>query len=383
MCLPCTLQDQRARRAAKRTPKAPPAPDEFEITEVPPPPDPLGDAYRQREAKDAKRELTKQKDALIDENKELRQRIGELVSMQQAPEILIYKKASWARSDAIACAIASDWHVEEEVNGAAVHGLNAYDLEIAKSRAEHFFKNLLALALMMGRESKITTLVLDILGDLFSGHIHEELMASTLLNPGDAARFVKGLLISGIDFLLRESSLTLQLDLIPGNHGRMTRQMWFSDPTGTSLETFMYHALAGRYEGNPRVQMRVSDHAMVYRTYYERFVVRKIHGYEVKYGGGVGGLTIPLNKAIAQWDIGVKADLTLLGHFHQLFDGGNFIANGSLIGYNTYAQAIKAKYEEPRQAFYLINARKGGCKSVTAPIWLDDAHKLAKPSDLA
>jgi hypothetical protein len=95
----------------------------------------------------------------------------------------------------------------------------------------------------------------------------------------------------------------------------------------------------------------------------------------VNYGGGVGGLTIPLNKAIAQWDRAMKADLTLVHHFHQRFDGGHFLVNGSLIGYNTYAQAIKAAFEEAQQQFFLIHARGGGQKSGVFPIWLDDKHQ--------
>src|SRR6185312_13930358 len=166
--------------------------------------------------------------------------------------------------------------------------------------------------------------------------------------------------------------------MMSGNHGRMPEKMHFSDPVGTSLESFMYHAVCDRYEGNPRVQIRVSPAAMVYERFYERFNMRLIHGYETKYNGGVGGLTIPLNKAVTQWDKGIKADLTVLGHYHQFFDGGNFLVNGSLIGYNTYAEAIKASYEEPRQAFFLVHARKGGQKSIVAPIWLDDAHKLPR-----
>jgi hypothetical protein len=117
---------------------------------------------------------------------------------------------------------------------------------------------------------------------------------------------------------------------------------------------------------------------MRYRQFFERFNMRMIHGYEVKFGGGVGGITIPIKKALAQWNGAVKADLTVMGHFHQLHDGGDFLANGSLIGYNTYAQAIKAQYEEPRQAFFMIHARNGGQKSVTAPIWLDDQHHAGK-----
>jgi hypothetical protein len=210
------------------------------------------------------------------------------------------------------------------------------------------------------------------LGDFFSGYIHEELATNNLLAPAAAAEFVKDVLASGIDFWLRESSFKVEVDALPGNHGRMTKQMHFGDPTGTSLETFMYAALADRYLSNPRVEIRVARQAMVYRNFFESFKLRLIHGYEVKYGGGVGGITIPVNKAIAAWDIGIKASQTVLGHFHQLFFAPRFVVNGSAIGYNNFAQAIKASFEDPQQAFFLIHARGGGERAGCDPIWLTD-----------
>lgn len=335
--------------------------------------------YKAEQEADEKRQLKLQQDALLEENKQLKKERVELFKMAKSPRLLVYKKAAWERFDAIACALASDWHVEEPVIKTDVNGLNEYNLDIAKSRAEHFFRNLLKLTDMMARDTRITTIWIGFLGDFFSGFLHDELVANNLLSPGDAAQFVKQLLFSGIDFLLKNSSYNIIGDAIPGNHGRMTHKMWHGDPTGTSLETFMYRSIVDRYHDNKRVSINVSDHAMVYRRFFERFQMRLIHGYEVKYNGGVGGLTIPLNKAIAQWETtGIHADLTVLGHYHQLFDGGNFIVNGSLIGYNTFAQVIKAKFEEAKQAFWLIHARKGGQKSITAPIWLDSAHKNRK-----
>jgi hypothetical protein len=346
-------------------------------------PDPLTVALEAHKAARDRRDLKAEHGALLDENERLRRLIDEMVGARKAPEIIVYDKPQWERADAIMCALASDWHVEEPVEAAAVHGLNAYNLEIARSRSEHFFKNFLRLALMMARESRITTIYLGVLGDFFSGWIHEELIAGNLLPPGEAARFWRGLFASGIDFLLRESEFTIEADMIPGNHGRMTRQVHFGDPTGTSLETFAYHFLAGRYEGNARVRLNVSPHAMVYRTMFERFRMRLIHGYEVKFGGGVGGITIPINKAVAQWDKGIRADLTCLGHFHQKFDGGSFLVNGSLIGYNTFAQGIKASPEEAQQVAFMIHARNGGTRAGTFPIWLDDAHKIDKVPEAA
>lgn len=367
-------------------------PNDFEITEhneataqpappvapieapVPPPPplDPLATAYQRHTVEKQKRDLKREHSALFDENQRLKVQIQEMIKAGSTPEIVVYKQPSWERSDAIACALASDWHVEEPVDKESVHGLNEYNLDIAKARAERFFTNWLRLTDIMARDSKINTMFLGALGDFFSGWIHEELMANTLLAPGDASRFVKGLFISGIDFILRESSYVLEGIMIPGNHGRMTDKMHFSDPTGTSLETVMYDALVDRYRDNPRVRLDVSGHSMRYKTFFEKYVARFIHGYEVKYLGGIGGITIPIRKALAQWNNPIRADSTFMGHWHTFFDGGDFMVNGSLIGYNLFSQGIKAAFEPPRQSFFLINARNGGEKSVVAPIWLDE-----------
>lgn len=94
-----------------------------------------------------------------------------------------------------------------------------------------------------------------------------------------------------------------------------------------------------------------------------------MHGHAIRYGGGVGGIYIPINKAIAQWDKSERADLTVFGHFHQQRDGGNFICNGSLIGYSSFAQSIKADFEKPKQCLFLIDSKRG--KTCTWPILVD------------
>ena len=195
------------------------------------------------------------------------------------------------------------------------------------------------------------------------------------LAPGPAAKFALGLLASGIEFLLKEGPYQLEIDCVPGNHGRMTKKPRIQNATETSLETFMFHALASRFESNPRVRFNVASSKMLYRRFFERFTMRLIHGDDVKFGGGVGGITIPIRKKLAGWDKAIKADLTVMGHFHQMLDGGDFLVNGSLIGYNEFAQAIGASPEEARQQFFLIHARNGGEKSITAPVWLNEAHK--------
>jgi hypothetical protein len=87
--------------------------------------------------------------------------------------------------------------------------------------------------------------------------------------------------------------------------------------------------------------------------------IRFQHGHMVKYNGGVGGITIPVNKAIGEWNKGIKADLDCFGHFHQLVDGNNFICNGPLIGYNSFALSIKAPYDVPKQTMFLMDKKRG------------------------
>lgn len=354
--------------------------DEPAITEAPAAAlvDPIESAYNARAVERAKRDLKKEHAALLAENETLRKERDVYLGLG-SPEIIVYEKSKDERSDSVANAILSDWHVEETVEKHSVHGLNEYNPDIARVRAEWCFKNLLALTDVMARDTTIKTLHITLGGDFFSGWIHEELLATTAFAPADAARFAESLLASGIAFLLRESQYNLEIDCVPGNHGRLTKQVHIGDPTGTSLETFMYSSLANRFDQDQRVSFRVATQAMIYRRVYERFVARTIHGYEVKFGGGVGGITIPLNKKLDKWDNPIRADLTEVGHFHTFLDCGRAIINGSLIGYNLFAQTIGASFEEPRQAFYLIHARNGGQKSVVAPIWVDDAHKTDKP----
>jgi hypothetical protein len=271
----------------------------------------------------------------------------------------------------IACMVASDWHVEESVEASKVHGINEYNLGIAKERAYAFFRNGLRLTDIFAQSSKLDTIYLMILGDTFSNYIHEELRETNLLGPAEAANYALELLNDGINFLLSKSKYNLIIDCIPGNHGRMTQRPRIAHATETSLESFMYQQLAVHYKDDGRVKFRVANSKMLYRQFFKDYTVRLVHGDDVSYGGGVGGVTIPIRKKLAAWDKAVRADLTVMGHFHQFLDGGDFIVNGSLIGYNEYAQAIGASPEEPRQAFFLLHERHGGSKAVVAPIWLD------------
>lgn len=273
------------------------------------------------------------------------------------------------KSQATAVMVASDWHCEETVKESQVNGLNEFNERICRQRIARFFRHGLKLVKKEQEATKIKNLVLALEGDFISGEIHEELLEGNRLLPAFAIIEAQEHLMSGINYLLENSDLNLVIPCSCGNHSRFTQKLRISTEAGNSLERIMYYSLAQKYVGNKRVKFVITNGYHTYVKVYD-FVLRFHHGHHIRYAGGIGGLTIPMNKAIAQWNKGRVAYMDIAAHFHQLFDGGNFIVNGSLIGYNAFALSIKASPERPQQAFFIIDRRFG--KTVTCPIILTD-----------
>lgn len=355
----------------KATPPRPPAPS------APPEPQehPLQTAERYRREAVARRDLKAEHRAQAEEIDALRATLEALGPLQAVGSVQPFTPSRDAKSDAVACLVLSDCHVEETVEFDRVNGLNEYNPTIAEWRTANAFRNGLTLAMGAARDSKIGVLYLQLLGDFFSGYLHPELEQENAMAPGDAAAFAMRLITSGIKYLLKESPFKVVIDALPGNHGRMTRFQQFANATGTSLETFMYRAVAEQFRDDPRVEFHIAQSGEVYRKFFERFTQRLIHGYQIRYGGGVGGITIPVNKWIANANTSIPATLTTMGHFHQLFNGKTFWVNGSLIGWNNYAQSSGFKFEAPCQSFYLIHAQEGGSLALNAPVWVKDKRE--------
>lgn len=320
--------------------------------------------------RDEKNHTTKTLNILISDNERLQKELDASLQIKNAlSPMFMEEKISSSDTEATAVVLASDWHLEEYVNPATVNGMNKFTTEIAQKRVEQFFQNTLKLLKKEQQNAKIDTLVVALLGDFISGNIHEELLENCSMRPIEAIIFAENLIAGGIQFLLDNSDVNLVIPCHVGNHTRITKKVHISTEKGNSLETFMYHHLLNHFKGNERVKFLVSEGYLSYLTIYN-FVIRFHHGHAIKYGGGVGGLTIPARKAVSQWQKIKAADLDCFGHFHQFFDGGNFICNGSLIGYNTFATFIKGDFEKPKQAFFLID-RKRGMKTVVCPILFD------------
>lgn len=267
--------------------------------------------------------------------------------------------ASLGKGKSTPILVLSDWHAEEPVNPDTVNGRNRFNLDICRKRVESVFRKSVFFMQQLRRISTYDTVVLAVLGDLISGYIHPELVETAQLSPTEACLFAQDLLHSGIKYVKKYCECKhIVVATCFGNHGRTTDKSRVSSAYKNSFEWFMYRNMAQYYKSDKSVKWKVENGYFNWLDLHGR-KVRLHHGDYIKYQGGVGGITIPVNKAIAQWNRERVADLDIFGHWHNWQRHRNWICNGSVIGYGAYSIRIKADYQEPAQMLCMVNQSHG------------------------
>lgn len=324
-------------------------------------------AREKRRAESTARDLRRENRELHEELELLESRLDTLLSLDEPSTPVRIRPHRATKNQSTAIIVASDWHVEERIQRDQVNGLNAYSLRIADQRIADFWANSLDLVGQCRAGTEIKRLVVGLLGDLYSGHIHEELAEVTQLSPIESILWLKPRLVAGLELLAERGDFD-RIDVVCciGNHGRITKKPRIQTAQKHSLEFLLYHWLADHFQSHPVIHIRVAPGYHEIVDIYG-FKVRFHHGDWLSYQGGVGGLTIPLNKAIKAWNASVRADLDVLGHWHQLMLDDRKLVNSSLIGWSPYSIRIKAEFEPPQQAFCLIS-EKYRRMTVRAPV---------------
>lgn len=313
--------------------------------------------------------------ALLRQNQEFREILDTLsaAASKPLPEIRRRELGSGLR-EATAVFGLSDVHAEERVRLGEVPVPNEYSPAIAEQSIGRFFAGAQWLMDLARPKFQVHDALLWLGGDLMSGHIHEELKENTATPPIQTLLWLRPRIMAGIDRLLSDSKLErLQIVCSYGNHGRNTPKPYRALGAVHSYEWLLYQWLGSIYEHEPRVQFLADESAHQYAKAYG-FDLHFHHGDETNYQGGVGGITIPLNKAVGQWDKAKRCHYHHFGHWHQYIDSGRIVVNGSVIGFNSYAMSIKAEPEEPQQFFYLLDSKRG--KTGKHPIWVRDRLTL-------
>jgi transposase-like protein len=335
----------------------------------------LDDDVRAREDRRKRLDEERRHQEALERIAVLERELGVLLQLneveQRANPISIEMPKSGPTGESTAFLIASDWHLEERVQPEKVNGLNEFNLQIAEQRATRFFRNGLSLVNINRSGTRIDNLVLALLGDFISGYIHEELVENNEVSPIKAVDRAFEIIAGGIDFLAKNGGFKkIVIPCNVGNHSRTTLKMRCSTSIENSYEWLLYrflqrHVQCHKYKTKIEFVLPAGYHTFI--NVYGRNI-RFHHGDNVKYQGGIGGVTIPLNKAISAWNQAARADFDVLGHWHTLQSDRHFIINGSLIGYGPYSLKIKAPFEPPMQSFFLLHPKYG--RTVEAPIFL-------------
>jgi hypothetical protein len=306
-------------------------------------------------------ELKRRNEYLIKTLEESERSYDDLLNIKQPVDVFSINPSgkSTRLNRAIPIVSLSDWHIEERVESGVVNGFNDYNLKVAEERAKKLFVNLIKVNTILSRDVSINDMVLWLGGDFISGYIHDELIENNQLSPLEAIRAAKKMIRSGIDFILNNTKLNLIIPCSVGNHGRNTKKMHISTSYKTNYEFMMYCDLQDYYQYTKRVTFHINKSDDCYIESLGR-VNRFFHGEQIKYGGGIGGLTVPLIKFIHRKNQQQHADMNFLGHFHQnLYPTQDSCVNGSMIGLSGYGYKLGFKPEVPCQAYTLLNQKYG------------------------
>ena len=254
---------------------------------------------------------------------------------------------------ATAVLMLSDVHCEERVLPETVNAENDYSLDVCQLRMAELEQRFLDCLQHERNQADIDRVLVWLGGDFITGHIHPDCMEVAQLSPMNATRWIAERLRGMID-RIAASVGTVIVCTNAGNHGRSTEKNRIATELDHSWEQMMYFTLA-REETNKNVEWQIAEGHLGYVD-LDGFLVRTTHGHSIRYAGGVYGLALPASKAIARWDAGRKADLTIFGHYHSFgwLRGARYVANGSVIGHSPYAERV-ASPERPCQGMAIID----------------------------
>ena len=283
-----------------------------------------------------------------------RERADALVALKGLPSRkALTKSVKGTKHAGTMVGLLSDIHCEEVVRPETVNGLNAFDLDVCQSRLDELQGRFFAMLEHERQLAKIDRVVVWLGGDLISGMIHPELAEENALHPLAAIRWI-GERLRGFLDAVADNVREVVVATSCGNHGRTTEKLRTNE-ADTSYEHHLYLTMRAA-ETRKNIAWQIGEGHLNYLD-LDGFRIRFCHGHAVRYQGGIGGIHVPLNKAIAAWDATERADLTCLGHWHQFSwsRSGRYVSNGSVIGHSAYAVRIKATYEPPCQAAIVID----------------------------
>ena len=289
-------------------------------------------------------------------------------SMKFSP-LVIPAEDHKAGSPGYPMALWSDWHWGETVDIRETGGLNAFNRTIAEHRVSQLVRGTIhVLRRYAGAHPVFPGIWVLLGGDMVSGLIHEELVATNWGNIADQAFECAAAITGGLLALADEFGQVNVVGVV-GNHGRTTRK---PNAKGRSLDSYdrsIYLSIQRHLANDPRLTIVIPDDTdYLFEVYGHRFLLTHGDSLGVNGGDGIIGALGPIARGAvklrnSEGQVRRDFDTLVMGHWHQYIPRGDAlgaIVNGTLKGYDEYARIfLRARFARPCQALWIVSPKHG------------------------
>lgn len=268
---------------------------------------------------------------------------------------------------------ASDWHWGEVVDPEQINGVNKFNLRIAHARAKKLVERTIDLLRNHMVRPDYPGIVFPLGGDMVSGDIHDELRETNEIPTIPTVLDLLEVLCASVRSFA-DAFGHVHVPCVTGNHGRNTLKIRAKGRVHSSYDWLLYCLLEREFKNDKRVTFQVSSGPdCSYSIYGHRYLLT--HGDQFRGGDGLIGMLGPVirgdhKKRGRNGQIGLEYDTMLLGHWHQYVSMNRVIVNGSLKGYDEYANQGNFGFEVPKQALWMTHPKHR--ITFTMPVVLED-----------
>lgn len=273
----------------------------------------------------------------------------------------------------------SDLHYGEFVDAEQVWGSNEFDREICRARIRRTIETAANLLMKNFSRPDYPGIVLVLGGDLISGSLHDDQMATDEVAPLVQALEISKILADAVAFLAEQFG-KVSVYCVPGNHGRTTRKPRAKFYAHNNLDWLACRMLVDHCAGLKGVDIaappvRDLNFAVAGHRY------RLTHGDQFRGGDGIIGCIGPVLRGDTRKRLTASLmpgqpeayDTMLCGHFHTLLMLPRLIVNGAIKGFDEFALSINVTWEPPQQAMWTVHPRYG--HNWYMPIYSDRTYK--------
>lgn len=260
----------------------------------------------------------------------------------------------------------TDVHFGEVVNAQEMDNLNSFNQDICKARMGRHFATLADLATEHWAGPPPDEIVIWVGGDLISGALHPELVATDDLTIPEGVKTAGEHIAGGLLHLAKKTRLPIRVHESVGNHGRATIKPQSKLVIRNSFDALAldFAEVALKYADVDITFHRCHSIDTMVEIYGWRFLLT--HGDRMGAGGGRGyiGAAAPITKGhqklVTEYaKLGRRPHYIMTAHFHTTMRSPWGYSNGCYPGFNEFARQNRLELEGAMQTMLVVAANRG------------------------